>query len=82
MRQLLERLGRTEAELASSAKSAGWKVAVAAVLKARTTVTNRWLGTALNLGNLYEVSRKVAAWTREPELALAKKLQWTPNPKA
>jgi hypothetical protein len=55
---------------------------VAAVLKARTTVTNRWLGRALHMGNLYEVSRKVAAWTREPDLALAKKLHWTPNPKA
>jgi len=48
---------------------------VAAALKRRTTVTNRWLGTALHLGNLYEVSRKVAAWTRDPDLALVKKLK-------
>jgi putative transposase len=82
LRQLLGRLGRTEAELAGSGKSAGWKIAVAAALKARTTVTNRWLGTSLHLGNLYEVSRKVAAWTRDPDLTLAKKLRLSPNPKA
>jgi REP element-mobilizing transposase RayT len=82
LRQLIGRLGRTETELASSGKSVDWKIAVAAVLKARTTVTNRWLGTALHLGNLYEVSRKVAAWTRDPEPALRRKLKWTPNPKA
>jgi REP element-mobilizing transposase RayT len=80
--QLLERLGRTEAELSTSGKSAGWKIAVAAALKARTTATNRWLGATLHLGNLYEVSRKVAAWIREPDPALAKKLQIAPNPKA
>jgi hypothetical protein len=34
------------------------------MLKARTTVINRWLGEALHLGNLHEVSRTVAAWTR------------------
>jgi REP element-mobilizing transposase RayT len=82
LRELLDRLGRTEAELATDGKSAGWKVALAAALKARTTATNRWLGTALHLGNLYEVSRKVAAWIRAPEPALAKKLKWAPNPKA
>jgi len=82
LRQLLDRLGRTEAQLASAGKSADWKIAVAAALKARTTATNRWLGTALRLGNLYEVSRKVAAWTRDPQPSLARKLQLTPNPKA
>jgi len=48
--------------------------------KARTTATDRWLGTAQNLGNLYDVSRTVAAWMREPDPALAKKLKLTPNP--
>ena len=78
----LGRLGRTEGELARSGKSADWKIALAAALKAHTTVTNRWLGLTLHLGNLYEVSRKVAAWTRHPDPALAKKLKWTPHPKA
>jgi hypothetical protein len=45
------------------------------------SVSNRWLTTALHLGNLFEVSRKVAAWTRNPEPSLCKKLQITPNPK-
>ncbi len=42
----------------------------------------RWLGTALQLGNLHEVSRKVAAWTRAPDAALSRKLALTQNPKA
>jgi hypothetical protein len=46
------------------------------------SATNRWLTTTLHLGNLFEVSRKVAAWTRNPEPSLCKKLQITPNPKA
>ena len=33
-------------------------------------------------GNLLDVSRKVAAWTRDPEPHWAKKLKWSPNPKA
>ena len=56
-------------------------MAAAAALKVRTTVTNRWLATTLHLGNLFEVSRKIGAWVRDPELTLEKKLQITPNPK-
>jgi len=51
-------------------------------MKARTTVTNRWLATALHMGNLHEVSRKVGAWQRQPDPKLMKKLAGTPNPKA
>jgi REP element-mobilizing transposase RayT len=80
--ELLRKLRRTEADLAAAGKSAGWKLALAAALKARTTATNRWLGTALHLGNLHEVSRKVAAWAREPDAALSRKLNITPSPKA
>ena len=72
---LLHRAGRSRAELVGAGKSADWKLALAAALKARTTVTNRWLGTTLHLGNLYEVSRKVAAWSRRPESALTKQFQ-------
>jgi putative transposase len=79
---LLGKLRRTPAELAAAGKSAGWKLALAAALKARTTVTNRWLGAHLHLGNLHEVSRKTAAWLRQPDPALAAKLGLTPNPKA
>jgi putative transposase len=80
--KLLGRVGHTEGELAATGKSEGWKLALAAALKARTTATNRWLGAALHLGNMHEVSRKVAAWTREPDAALSRKLGLTPNPKA
>jgi hypothetical protein len=49
------------------------KLTVAAALKGRTTLTNRWLGTVLQMGNLHEVSRKVTAWLRHPDSALARK---------
>lgn len=75
MGPLLRKLGRSPGELATAGKSADWKLALAAALKARTTATNRWLGNALQMGNLHEVSRKVAAWARQPDLALTKKLK-------
>jgi REP element-mobilizing transposase RayT len=71
---LLRQLRRTPADLAKESKSAGWKVALAATLKTRTTATNRWLGATLHLGGLHEVSRKVGAWNRQPDPALQKKL--------
>jgi hypothetical protein len=82
LEKLLKKLKRTPADLANEGKSVAWKLAVAATLKSRTTVTNRWLGVNLNLGNLHEVSRKVAAWSREPDVALLRRLAITPNPKA
>jgi hypothetical protein len=63
---VLRKLRRKPAELAQAGKSTDWKLAAAAALKARTTVTNRWLATTLHMGNLHEVSRKVAAWSRQP----------------
>ncbi|MCW5549920.1 MAG: transposase [Opitutaceae bacterium] len=72
---LLKKLRRKPEELAPAGKSADWKLAIAAALKARTTVTNRWLATTLHMGNLHEVSRKVCAWTRQPDAALQRKLQ-------
>ena len=73
--RLLRKLGRPSGHLAKAGKSVDWKLALAAELKARTTATNRWLGTQLHLGNMHEVSRKVAAWIREPDAALMRKLQ-------
>ena len=80
--ELLRRLDRQRDDLERDGKAAEWKLALAAALKSRTTATNRWLGATLRMGNLYEVSRKVAAWTRHPDSKLAKKLGLTPNPKA
>lgn len=71
---LLRKLRRKPEELAATGKSVNWKLAAAAALKNRTTVTNRWLATALHMGNLHEVSRKVGVWARQPDPALAKKL--------
>jgi REP element-mobilizing transposase RayT len=42
---------------ASPSKSADWKVAIATVLKAQTTVPNRWLAEHLAMGSLFTVSR-------------------------
>ena len=55
-------------EREAAEKSAGWKLTSAAALKARTTATNRWLGTALQSGNLPDISRKLTAWTRARDL--------------
>ena len=62
--RLLAAAGRSRADVADSSKSVPWKLAIASRLKAETTVTNRWLGQNLFMGNLHEVSRKVAAWDR------------------
>jgi REP element-mobilizing transposase RayT len=75
LERLLRKLGRPSGDLVKEGKSVDWKLALAAVLKSRTTATNRWLGTNLRLGNLHEVSRKVAAWIREPDAALMEKLK-------
>jgi REP element-mobilizing transposase RayT len=60
--QLLKKARRTRSDLHQSAKMADWKVALAAAMKARTTVTNRWLAEQLHMGSLHEVSRRVAAF--------------------
>ncbi len=74
LERLLPKLGRPAGDLKKEGKSVPWKLALAAALKSRTTATNRWLGTNLYLGNLHEVSRKVAEWRRQPDSALTKKL--------
>lgn len=79
---LLRKLRRKREDLTTAGKSADWKLALAAALKARTTATNRWLAVTLQMGNLHEVSRKVSSWTRKPDPVLLKKLQLAPNPKA
>ncbi len=78
LRQGLRRAGRKETALATTGKSEAWKLQLAAELKATTTVTNRWLGQNLHMGNLHEVSRKVAAWGRRHDGTEAQNT----NPKA
>ena len=75
---LLKAVGRTEANLVEG-KSADWKLAIAAELKRRSTVTNRWLAETMQMGNLHEVSRKVAAWQRKPDQRMQSLLVKTPR---
>ncbi len=79
---LLRTLGRTRQEAESEGKSADWKLAVAAAMKARSTVTNRWLSENLHLGAMHEVSRKVSQWLRQPDRRLARKLILNTNHKS
>jgi len=44
-------------EMRERAKSADWKVALAAEMKRHTTATNRWLSEALGMGSMFTVSR-------------------------
>jgi REP element-mobilizing transposase RayT len=70
--ELLGKVGRERSDLSVTPKSAGWKLAVAAALKERTTVTSRWLGQHLVMGSRSHVSRKVSSWRRNPNPALAR----------
>jgi REP element-mobilizing transposase RayT len=63
--ELLRKARRRRSELCRGAKMTDWKVALAAAMKARTTVTNRWLAEELHMGSLHEVSRRVAALQRK-----------------
>lgn len=80
--KLTKKLGHRPEELATSGKSAPWKLAIASALRQQTVATNRWMSEHLHLGHMTEVSRKVNAWIREPDLKLASKVGVTPNPKA
>ena len=73
--KLLKKLKRTKTDVLNAPKSAAWKVAIAAAMKSRTTVSNRWLGEHLNMGALHEVSRLVSRWRRAPDEKLARQLQ-------
>jgi putative transposase len=61
---LLNQLGRTADDLRTDSKSAPWKIALAASLRQRVIVSNRWLGEHLHLGSLHHVSRTLNAWER------------------
>ena len=58
---MLAAVGKRRADLKREPKSAPWKVAVAAEMKATTTATNSWLGQALDMGSPYTVSRLASA---------------------
>lgn len=68
LKSLMRKLGREAQKRSKSGKWKDWKLAFAAEMRASTTVTNHWLATKRRMGNLYEVSRKVSAWRRDPDL--------------
>ncbi|MBM3854551.1 MAG: transposase [Verrucomicrobia bacterium] len=56
----LERLGQSAAEAVKQPKAASWKVAIAAHLRAISTVKNPWLAERLHMGDPDGVSRYVS----------------------
>jgi hypothetical protein len=63
----LKALGRKEAELQTSKKSAAWKVALARHLRERLLVPNSWLAAQLRMGTPQSVSSRVSRHRKEPE---------------
>jgi putative transposase len=70
--QALTKLNKKSSHVADDIKSAPWKVAIAAHLKATTTVTNPWLAAQLHMGAPEGVSRYVSE-LREGKRATAEK---------
>ena len=60
----LRRLGKAEGELASDRKVAPWKVVLASWIKLQCGVSNRWFSENLHMGNIYSISKAIAAETR------------------
>lgn len=72
---LLAQLGKTPDDLRAAAKSAPWKIALAASIRQDVLVSNHWLGEHLHLGSPERVSRNLNAWQRHnlpPPAARAK----------
>jgi len=67
--QGLQILGREKEEVAHGRKSAPWKLALAAWLKARTQATNRWLSVKLNLGVPTSISHNLTRYRRDSQAA-------------
>jgi REP element-mobilizing transposase RayT len=61
----LTALGKTTEKAATEAKSAGWKLALAAWMKARTQVGNAWLSQRLHLGAPAAFSRNLTTYRRQ-----------------
>jgi len=54
----------SEEEKQDGAKSADWKVAVAARMKETTTASNRWLSAQLGMGNMHNMSKLTSECSR------------------
>jgi len=60
----LNRLGKTEREMACDLKLAPWKVVLASWIKLQCGVSNRWFSENLYMGNIYSISKAVASEIR------------------
>jgi len=67
--ELLAAMGKKRGNLDVERKSAPWRVALAAEMKAGTTATNQWLADALAMGSPFQVSRLASACRAEPGAA-------------
>lgn len=81
LQQGLDRLGKDERELASDRKLAYWKVVLASWIKLQCGVSNRWFSENLHMGNIYSLSKAIAA---EIKTANKRSKEWRKleNPKS
>jgi len=79
---LLHQAGFEMKDATNLPESAPWKTLVAAAMKSKTTVTNRWLAEQLHMGSLHEVSRRINAWYRNPDRDFERSIGITTNHKA
>ena len=63
----LRALGKTTKEVRQDAKGSAWKVAVAGVMKTRTTAGIPWLAQRLNMGSPFRLSRLASNCRNHPE---------------
>lgn len=61
LKEGLEVLGKSEAELTSMPKGCDWKVALARHLRERSLIPNRWLAERLNMGTPKSVSSRISS---------------------
>jgi len=66
VRACLAAVKKTNRNVAGEPKGAPWKVAIAAVMKDRTTASNPWLARRLNMGSPFRLSRLACACRAEP----------------
>jgi putative transposase len=78
----LSRLRRGDQDLQTDLKLAEWKVALAAWIKLQCGVTNRWFSEAMHMGNIYGISKAVAADLRRKGRSKTWRALGTPKSKA
>ena len=61
----LRRVSKRPPDIKAGRKSANWKVAIAAALKLKTQVSNRWLCKQLHMGTSVAVSQLVGRFRRQ-----------------